>query len=68
MKRHKPPKNVSHAEVRYSDVFEGFHFKVYFNGEDYANFISVEYKTFEEAQDKLNLYLETGKFDWNSTR
>ena len=68
MKQGKPPENVTNKEVKKSELWKGYYFKIYFNGKDYANFISVSYPTKAEAYTKMALYLETGKFDWEATK
>lgn len=42
---------------------KGWCFSVYY-GRPYPNFISALYKTKREAQNKLDIYIQTGKFDW----
>ena len=65
-RKHAVPKNVTKTEVKHSELWDGYYFKVFFNGKDYAKFISLTYKTKKESKDKLNQYLTTGKFDFSN--
>jgi len=57
---------ITDTQVRRSAVGskKGWCFDVYFSGKEYPNFTSALYKTHKEAEAKLKIYEDVGKFDW----
>lgn len=58
----KMESGVTKTEIK-GNGEDGYHFNVYYGGRDRAGFISASYKTEGEAEEGLEKYLETGKYD-----
>jgi len=62
----KPEGNVTKKEVK-GNAEDGYHFNVYYGGKDTAGIVSASYKTEKEAEDKLETFIQTGKYDLYGT-
>ena len=57
---------ITKTEINRSNVEckKGWAFSVYFNNLVYANLVSALYKTKRLCQQKLEVYIKTGVYDW----